>query len=390
MSSVNPQVLVWARETAGLSLEEAAARLKLGTTKRTGHEILAQFESGADSPSRSLVLRMTKVYRRPLLTFYLSRPPAQGERGEDFRTIPEVRRQESAGALDALVRDVFVRQRLVREAVEEAEEAVRLTFVGSASLDQPVAEMGASLIKRLKFDLTEFRHKRTIEDAFKYLRSLVEHTGVFVLLIGNLGSHHSNISADVFRGFALADEISPFIIINDQDAKAAWSFTVLHELVHIWLGATGISGGAFDQRLERFCNDVASEILLPQADLDGQHFDSSSRDTLIRSISTYADRCNVSRSMVAYRLFKSQRMHEVEWREVTEYFRQLWLQERGSKKADAADGGPTYFIVRRHRLGNALLNVVRRTLDEGILTPTKAGKVLGIKASNVATLVESA
>ncbi|MRT29330.1 ImmA/IrrE family metallo-endopeptidase [Herbaspirillum sp. CAH-3] len=390
MSNVNPQVLQWARETAGLSLVDAAARLQLGNAKLRGEEVLSQYESGVSFPSRSVVLRMTKVYRRPLLTFYLAQPPLQGERGEDFRTIPEARRQESAGPLDALVRDVFVRQRLVREAVVEAEEAVSLTFVGSVSLDQPVADVSAKLVKRLQFDLTEFRRKRAAEDAFKYLRGLVEHTGVFVLLIGNLGSHHSNISAEVFRGFALADEISPFIIINDQDAKAAWSFTLLHELAHIWLGATGLSGGAFDQRLERFCNEVASEILLPADDLRAQRFDTSSRDALINSISAYADRCNVSRSMVAYRLFKADRLNEAIWQDVTEHFRQVWLQDRGAKKADTSEGGPSYFVVRRHRLGNALLDVVRRTLDEGILTPTKAGKVLGVKASNVATLVESA
>ena len=93
--------------------------------------------------------------------------------------------------------------------------------------------------------------------------------------------------------------------------------------------------------------------------------------------------------MVAYRLFKAQRLNEVVWQDVTEYFRQVWIQQHDLKKVDAVGDGPSYFVVRRHRLGNALLDVVRRTLDEGILTPTKAGKVLGVKASSVATLVES-
>jgi Zn-dependent peptidase ImmA (M78 family) len=98
------------------------------------------------------------------------------------------------------------------------------------------AEVSRRLIAHLQFDLRVFRAQRTAEDAFKYLRTQVERTGVFVLLIGNLGSHHSNVSVEVFRGFALADDVAPFIVVNDQDAKVAWSFTVLHELVHIWLG----------------------------------------------------------------------------------------------------------------------------------------------------------
>jgi hypothetical protein len=57
---------------------------------------------------------------------------------------------------------------------------------------------------------------------------------VFVLLVGDLGSHHSPLSQEVFRGFALADKRVPFIVINDQDAKTARSFTLIHELTHIF------------------------------------------------------------------------------------------------------------------------------------------------------------
>jgi hypothetical protein len=71
------------------------------------------------------------------------------------------------------------------------------------------AEVSRRLIAHLQFDLRVFRAQRTAEDAFKYLRTQVERTGVFVLLIGNLGSHHSNVSVEVFRGFALADDVAP-------------------------------------------------------------------------------------------------------------------------------------------------------------------------------------
>src|SRR3546814_3348390 len=90
---------------------------------------------------------------------------------------------------------------------------------------------------------------------------------IYVLLIGNLGSHHSAIDIDAFRGFALADPIAPFVVINDRDAKTAWSFTLLHEVAHLWIGATGVSGGHFEGSTEQFCNDVASSFLLPPREL---------------------------------------------------------------------------------------------------------------------------
>jgi Zn-dependent peptidase ImmA (M78 family)/transcriptional regulator with XRE-family HTH domain len=390
MPSVNPDVLRWARETSGLSLDDAAKGLQLGGARLSPAEALARIEGGATEPSRSLLLRMARTYRRPLLAFYLPKPPAQGDRGEDFRTLPEDRAEESAGKLDALVRDVFVRQRLVKEALEDAEEAIALPFVASIQMDQPVWDVCRRIQETLGFDLDQFRRRRTIEDAFRYLRDQVEKTGVFVLLIGNLGSHHSNVSVEVFRGFALADKVSPFIVVNDQDAKAAWSFTVLHELAHIWLGQTGISGGAFEKQIERFCNDVASELLMPQAELAQWNPRVERIEDLESDISEFAEPRKVSRAMVTYRLYKSGRITKATWEELTARFRDLWLKEKASIKQAAAEseGAPTYYVVRRHRLGSALVKIVKRTLDEGILTPTKAGRVLGVRPNNVALLVD--
>jgi Zn-dependent peptidase ImmA (M78 family) len=390
MPSVNPDVLRWARETSGLSLDAAAKALQLGGVRLAAPDALVKFESGAVEPSRALLLKMAKTYKRTLLTFYLQKPPSRGDRGEDFRTLPEERKEENAGNLDALVRDVFVRQRLVRAALEEAEEAVPLPFVGSIRLSQTVEAVCTQIKNKLQFDLHQFRRKRTTQEAFRYLRDQVEKTGVFVLLIGNLGSHHSNLSVEQFRGFALADKVSPFIIVNDQDAKAAWSFTVLHELVHIWLGETGISGSSLEQQVERFCNDVASELLVPQSEIEQWQPRFEGIEDYQTGISAFADARNVSRAMVAYRLYKSGRISRPYWEELTSRFRETWIREKASNKqvASETEGGPSYYVVRRHRLGNALVRVVKRTLDEGILTPTKAGRVLGVRPNNVALLVD--
>jgi len=65
--------------------------------------------------------------------------------------------------------------------------------------------------------------------------------GIFVLLIGDLGSYHTAFDLEVFEGVPFQMISLTFIIINDRDSQAAWSFTLIHELVHIWLGQTGIS-----------------------------------------------------------------------------------------------------------------------------------------------------
>ena len=390
MPQVNPQILVWAREAAGLGIDEAARALQLGGARQRGPEVLGEYEQGTKAPSRPLLLKMAKVYRRSLLTFYLQQPPVKSERGEDFRTLPGDRGYESAPKLDALVRDVFVRQRLVRSILEDVEEAEPLNFVGSITLAQPVDFAAKLICKRLSFDLNEFRRKKTVEEAFSYIRELTEKLGVFVLLIGNLGTHHTALGTDVFRGFALAEKVAPFIVVNDQDAKVAWSFTLLHELAHIWLGRTGLSGADFEQKIEQFCNDIASEILLPEAELDELRQLGGDRQEVISVISAFASRRKVSRALVAYRLLKRRQIDRKQWLDLTEEFRRSWEAERARKKEQAADaaGGPNYYVVKRHRVGNALVEFTRRAIAEGFVTPTKAGRILGVRPTNVQALVE--
>src|SRR5579872_6775813 len=118
MSAIQPTILVWARETAGLSLDDAAHALMINQARgKTGAERLAAMEAGVEEPTRAMLLRMSKVYRRPLLAFYLATPPRQGDRGQDFRTLPGKERFNPE--LDALVRDIKARQGLIRSMLED-------------------------------------------------------------------------------------------------------------------------------------------------------------------------------------------------------------------------------------------------------------------------------
>ena len=89
MPKVNPNILLWAREKAGLDLEDAASKLGLRDLKnKSAVEHLVALEKGESEHTRPMLLKMAKQYHRPLLTFYMSAPPKQGERGHDFRTLP--------------------------------------------------------------------------------------------------------------------------------------------------------------------------------------------------------------------------------------------------------------------------------------------------------------
>lgn len=390
---VEPSILQWARESAGLSLEDAAARVGINAARGiSGADRLLALETEKGEVSRPVLLRMAKIYRRPLVSFYLGEPPVRGDRGEDFRTLPD-RHTGGEPLVDALVRDIRSRQAVIRAVQVEEEEAEPLPFIGSMSRNDGVGPVLASIRKVLGLDLAAYRAQGSADAGFALLRSRVEAAGIYVLLIGNLGSHHSAINVDAFRGFALADPIAPFVVINDQDAKTAWSFTLLHEVAHLWVGATGVSGGHFEGAIEQFCNDVASSFLLPQRELD-QLLITRTTDLIeaTQLVSDFAEQRLVSRSLVAYRLFRADKISERIWRVLTDRFRAEWLQNRAAQRerARGMDGGPNYYIVRRHRLGAALLSFVARNMSEGVLTPTRASKLLGVKPRSVHTLLSGA
>jgi Zn-dependent peptidase ImmA (M78 family) len=389
--AVNPEILAWARDTAGLSLDQAAQALNFQDTRdRSAVQRLMALEAGDEQPSRSVLLRMSKAYRRALLVFYLAQPPRKGDRGEDFRIAPGGKPPEYSPLLDALIRDIRGRQTAIRGLREET-DAQPVDFIGTATMSVSAENLAGRITDRLQFSLDDFRRQPDVKRAFSYLREKVEAAGVYVLLLGNLGSHHTNISVDAFRGFAIADPIAPFIVINDQDAQAAWSFTVLHEMVHLWLGTTGISGTSTEARIEKYCNDVAGEILLPTAEIRAlTDLRRATLNDLMEVISRLASSRNISRAMVAYKLLRTDAISDTTWRQVADRLREEWLESRRRQEHEettGSAGGPSYYVVRRHRLGNALLDIIKRSLSEGIITPTKAAQVLGVKPRNVDPLI---
>lgn len=391
MPRVNPEILRWARETAGLSPSEAAKKIALdGTKKLSAEERIAALESGDDVPTRSLLSRMAKQYRRPLIAFYLAQPPKKGNRGQDFRTLPEEHANGDEILLDALLRDVHSRQSIIRAALEDDESVAPLRFVGSLSTDRGVNATVEILRAELKLPAKDFRATRTTEDAFRLLRERVESLGVFVVLAGNLGSHHSALNLETFRGIAIADKIAPFIVLNDDDSRAAWSFSLVHELTHLFLGQTGVSGGRPDRAIEQFCDTVAAEFLVPTDELLAAFKDADNESaTLAEQISLLARRWKVSRTMIALRLFTNQAISATEWQGLRALFRQQWLagKEKQRARAREREGGPNYYVIRRQRLGDGLLSTTTRLLASGALSTSKAARLLAVKPTSVGSLL---
>jgi Zn-dependent peptidase ImmA (M78 family) len=379
MPKVNPENLKWARETAGLTPEEAAHGIGLHGPSGIGR--LLEIEEGRREPSRRQLVAMAKRYRRPLLALYLDRPPPPAERAHDFRTVPDPD-SGSEALLDALIRDVRVRQALVRSALEDADEAEPVPLVNSVPPRSGGEELAHAMRTALDITLETYRAANNMDEAFRLLRESVERARVYVLLMGNLGHYSSNLSPRVFRGFSIADPIAPFIVINETDAKAAWSFTLLHELGHLMLGESGISGYGSTVEIERLCDEAASQFLLRRGELNEIRVEPGiAFETLVNQIGAFAALRKLSRAMVAYNLHRTHRVTTPLYQDLTARF-----DADRAAQPRRPTGGADYYVVRRHRLGGGLVRLVNRLVMSGILSSTKAARVLGVKPTAVSTL----
>ena len=307
-------------------------------------------------------------------------------------TSGSVSRRENS-LLDALLRDIRARQEIVKSLLEEQDEANDLAFAGSAAMTQRPKSVASSIAETLDFDCKNpDKRDKHADGLFKTLRTKAESSGVFIMLIGDLGSHHTALDADVFRSFAISDHIAPFVVINDRTARPARPFTLMHELAHIWLNQSGVSGPpsldtphSSHERIERFCNDVAGEFLLPATSLLAHNArpDPGDKESVARFIEDVAKQWSVSEPLVAYRLNRIDFVNNSIYRELVADYAVRWQCQRQREQRRNIDGFLDPNVIKRYKLGNTLLDVVCRTLRNESLTHTKAAKLLGVKPGAV-------
>lgn len=148
-----------------------------------------------------------------------------------------------------------------------------LDFVGSAAELEPAP--AAALIRgALGFEVSA-RHG-TWADTRKALLLAFEELGGLTVATSMVDNNtHRLLDENEFRGFALVDDIAPLVFVNTHQTLNGQIFTLAHEFAHVWRGASGIGNEnlrvAAQSEVERWCNAVASEVLVPRSELDYRH-----------------------------------------------------------------------------------------------------------------------
>ncbi len=387
-ANINSDILAWARKEAGFSLAEAASLAKISATKdKTAELRLEEWEKGEDKPTQNQLAAIAKAYYRPILTFYLPSRPTPNADVADFRTVGDGGVGTPSPKLRALVSKIKARQQEMLELLkeDETEEPEPLPFVGRFRSRRGVQEVAKDIERVLNLPLSKREQLSDNDALLRLIRNSAEDTGIFVLAQGDLGSYHTDIAPTEFRGFALADPIVPFIVLNDNDARAAQTFTLVHELAHLWIGDTGISnfdpfnggdgGGRVD---ERFCNAVSAEFLMPKEAI-ARVWQMHRSLNLPEAIKSIASHFGVSRAAVGHRLWRLGNIDGDRWWPLYRSYQADWTA-RKKRLAENTDNksAPVYYPIKVYQLGRRLIRTVLDALDAGEMSYSRASRILGV------------
>ena len=393
---INPKMLFWCREQVGLSLKDAATQagiLELKATKKnpsiSPEMRLSDMEKGNISPTFSQLKALAKIYQRPLMTFFLDNPPELVEKLVDFRTIDSLSHQKDSPEFARLKRRLLNLQEEL-SIIEKDEKRQPLDFVSTISTSVEMDKFIQKVRKKLNFSYEEQKKAKDDTDLFKILRDKIQDLGVYVVLEGNLGSHHSNISSDEFRGIAISDDYAPLIVINPNDHRQARLFTLLHEFAHIWLGDSAISNTFFVNNKtynlkEAFCNKFAAEFLIPQKEILDT-FNVNTKDitseNIFNIVKDLAQKFKVSLTVMSRRLYDLGKINHSLYNGVISTINKTILRKKELEKQDS-DLKISHTILDKYRLGSKVISTIMDATYSGKISVMSASILLNINSSRL-------
>jgi Zn-dependent peptidase ImmA (M78 family) len=364
---IEPALLEWASERSGKSPDDLSRRVPR----------LAAWARGDAQPTLKQLEAFARATSTPVGLLMLPEPPDMPLPVPDFRTLPGA---VAAPASPDLLDTIYLceeRQEWYR-SYALVNSADPLDFVGSVTAEDDVASTADRMRIRLVFDLASRREYSSWTEALGKLSERAEDIGVLVMISGIVGSNtHRALNPDEFRGFALVDDLAPVVFVNGADTKAAQIFTLAHELVHIWLGQPAVSNPRLyvrreDQQVERFCNAVAAELLVPLAHLKDE-FDPSR--PLAGELDRLARLYRVSTLVILRRIFDA---GGLSWNEYNGAY-----SEQMSRLARATgSSGGNFYNTQPVRTSKRFAHAVIADTLEGQTLHRDAFRLLGVRRYN--------
>lgn len=274
-AQIKPEIITWARQRAGLSLDDLAEGISTSDRAR-------KWENGELLTTHIQAKKIAKRVKIPFAYLYLSAPPELEMPIADFRSDIFGRKTKS-DEINIYNLTHSYKRRLDWFEDYLAEQGTNYSseeYIGKYSRNNQVSEIASDI--REKIELAEISEENPRGQPRDFLRSFIakcENLGLWVVRAGYAGTNtHDGISSEAYCGFALESRFRPLIWLNSKAYDAVKVFTLAHELAHLWIDHQGLtnvdpSSQGYEREFarvdetERFCDAIASEVLVPEAEI---------------------------------------------------------------------------------------------------------------------------
>lgn len=349
-------------------------------------ERLSAWETGSRKPTLKQVEEISKKLHVPFGYLFLKRKPAENFKVLEFRTLDSV---EHTGVTPEL-RDTLAQM----EAVQDwAGEYRRKEGIGPFGVVGKVGELRDvdSVLEaaRGSFEIP-VRWYETVRDenqAFSFLREKCEQQGILVMQNGTVGTNtHRKLSLREFRAFALVDDWAPLIFVNAADSMQGRVFSLLHEMIHVLLGEDNVFN-ANDETVglvgpvERLCNRVAAEILVPQEDFMEAWSRFGEQGDVLVSVNHVAQKFHCSLTVASRRALDFGYINKDRYMNLVRGFTRQGLKGNGRS-------GGNFYTTMASRLDRQFVNMLADSVRMGNTTYTEAFRLTGTTNKTFAALVK--
>ncbi len=382
-SIVRPALLRWARETAGLSPEEAARKVNVKPDRLAAWEEEDPMQRRL--PTVAQLRKVAQVYRRPLAIFFLPEPPREPPPLHDFRRLPANTPAGLSSELRLEMRRARRRRAVALDLLAELARPIPET-PPRAGLDHDPEELAA--LGRGWLGIT-LQAQTAWSDEYEALAGWLtafEARGILVFQTGH-------VALDEMRGFSLNERELPVIVLNAKDSPRGRVFTMVHEFTHLMLRQGGVCdplgigrrAHTPDERIEVFCNRVAGAMLVPRDALLGHPTVAPfrvRRDWPDEALQQLAHDFAVSEEVVLRRLL-------IVGRTTAEFYERRRAQYLARYRAVAErrreqqEGfAPFYRVVLRDN-GRHYTRLILEAFDRERITPADVSDYLGVQLKHL-------
>jgi Zn-dependent peptidase ImmA (M78 family) len=377
---INPELLVWARKSLNYDLVYIAKRMNKSVDK------ILEWETGQSRPTFNQLLQLADIYKRPVVVFYLPKPPNELDKPfdaldlRDFRKLPDVESKRFSSALLLELREAeYRREQLLDLSQLLGQELSEFTWGVNKN------EMPDILAQRIRADLKitseDQRKWRNANQALRAWMTALEQQNILIFQTGFF--QNNPVELTEMRGIAISFSRLPIIILNVKDAVNGRIFTLMHELCHLLLQVSGVSNSyeyytahSKEEEREIFCNRFAAEMLVPANSLLSSDIVQSHdirRDWDDFELNKLANRYRVSKEVILRRLVDVQSTT----REFYQFKRAEYIKEYESREKTGGFSSPHEKFVRVH--GVTYVSTILDAYYSGVINTNDASEYLGVK-----------